>query len=74
MSRAINLAMSEADVREQCTKSSVGVSAMEVLLSGGVRLVCMSGEGAETIRRKLKSKLIKGDVKRAPPFLANRRW
>jgi hypothetical protein len=34
------------------------------LPQGGVRLVCMSGYGAELIRRKLKSHIIKGEVTR----------
>ena len=43
----------------------VGVSAIEPLPQGGVRLVCMSMAGADTMRRKLKSAIIKGDVVRA---------
>ena len=58
MSRVINLSMAEADVREQCRKSAIGVSSLEVLQSGGVRLVTSSVDGAEKIRKKLKSKII----------------
>lgn len=64
MTRAINLSMGEADVIAHCQSESVGVSAIERLPQGGVRLVCMSGHGAELIRRKLKSHIIKGAVKR----------
>ena len=64
MSRAINLAMKEADVVARCLTESVGVSAIERLPQGGVRLVCMSMNGAELIRLKLKSHIIKGDVTR----------
>lgn len=64
MSRAINLSMREADVVSRCLTESVGVSAIESLPQGGVRLVCMSVNGAEVIRRKLKSHIIKGEVKR----------
>ncbi len=46
MSRVINLSMAEADVREQCRKSAIGVSSLEVLQSGGVRLVTSSVDGA----------------------------
>jgi len=46
MSRAINLSMDEADVLARCQSESVGVSAIERLPQGGVRLVCMSGHGA----------------------------
>lgn len=61
MSRAINLSMSENAVIERCRSAGVGVSALESLPGGGVRLVCMSSDGAETIRQALKSKVIVGD-------------
>jgi hypothetical protein len=64
MSRAINLSLGEADVVSRCLTERVGVSAIESLPEGGVRLVCMSVKGAELIRRKLKSHIIKGEVKR----------
>ncbi len=66
MSRVVNLSMAEADVREQCRKSAIGVSSLEVLQSGGVRLVTSSVDGAEKIRKKLKSKIVHGDVQRTP--------
>ena len=66
MSRVVNLSMGEADVRELCRKSEIGVSSLEVLQSGGVRLVTSSVDGAEKIRKKLKSKLVRGDVERTP--------
>ncbi len=65
MSRAINLSLGEADVIARCLTESVGVSAIEQLPQGGTRLVCMSMYGAELIRRKLKSHVISGEVKRA---------
>ena len=64
MSRAINLNLSEADAREQCSTRSIGVSAIEKLPDGGVRLVCMSSEGAALLRRRLKSQLINDTVRR----------
>jgi hypothetical protein len=64
LSRVINLAMSESDVLGRCQAAGVGVSAMEILPSGGVRLVCMSGAGADLVRSLLSKKLIKGDVAR----------
>ena len=64
MSRVVNLAMSEAEARRQCDTRRIGVSAMESLPDGGVRLVCMSTDGAETIRKRLKANIIKGDVRR----------
>ncbi|MFN2474300.1 MAG: hypothetical protein ABR588_10345 [Sphingomicrobium sp.] len=64
MSRALNLAMTEQEALTKCTADGVGVSAIEQLPAGGVRLVCMSSEGADTLRRSLKKKLIEGEVVR----------
>ena len=64
MSRVLFLNMSESAAMDYCKGKSVGVSAVEKLTSGGVRLVCMSSDGAEKARTGLKSKLIKGDVTR----------
>lgn len=64
MSRVVLLAMSEADARAHCAKAEVGVSAIEELIGGGVRLVCSSSRGAETIRQKLRRHLIEGSVTR----------
>lgn len=65
MSRAINLSLDESEAMAKCQSAKVGVSAIERLPSGGVRLVCMSMEGADRLRRRLKSHLIKGDVVRS---------
>lgn len=64
MSRVVLLSLTEKKVIAQCAQSDVGVSAIETLVAGGVRLVCMSSHGAETIRRKLKSQLIRGEAVR----------
>ena len=64
MSRVINLTLDEGVVVIRCLSEKVGISAIERLPQGGVRLVCMSSEGAETVRRKLKRYLINGDVTR----------
>ena len=64
MSRAINLNLTEADAREQCSTRSIGISAIEALPDGGVRLVCMSSEGAALLRRRLRSQIIPGTVRR----------
>jgi hypothetical protein len=64
MSRVIHLDLDEAAVVGRCDAEKVGVSAIERLPAGGVRLVCMSSEGALLIRRKLKSHLISGEVQR----------
>ncbi len=64
MSRALYLSMEEADVVSKCEALSVGISAIERLPKAGVRLVCMSVHGAEVLRAKLKSHLIKDAVER----------
>ncbi len=64
MSRVINLTLDEGVVVIRCLSEKVGISAIERLPQGGVRLVCMSTEGAELVRRKLKRYLINGDVTR----------
>ena len=60
----MNLAMSETAVLDRCRTAEIGVSAIEPLPSGGVRLVCMSSSGAERMRSLLRSKVITGEVTR----------
>ena len=57
MTRALFLSISEGEAVAQCLKEKVGVSTIERLPGGGVRLVCSSSEGAKTMRIALKSKL-----------------
>lgn len=64
MSRTVNLRMGKDEVEAHCRAKKVDVSVLEPLPSGGVRLVCSSGAGAEKIRSTLKSKLIQGEVER----------
>lgn len=64
MSRAINLRMSEAQVTAQFADLKVAISAIEALPVEGTHVVCLTSEGAELIRRKLKAHLIEGKVKR----------
>jgi len=64
MSRVVLLSMSEGEVIAKCHDAKIGVSAIERLTSGGVRLVCMSVDGAVAIRKKLKRHIIEGSVVR----------
>ena len=64
MSREMYVTMDEGAVADACLKLDVGVSAIERLPQGGVRLVCMSSAGAEAMRAKLKRHLISGEVVR----------
>jgi hypothetical protein len=65
MSREIFVALDERDVLAKCETAKVGVSAIEPLPAGGVRLVCMSSDGAAVMNRKFKAHLIKDQVVRA---------
>jgi hypothetical protein len=64
MTRALYLLMEEADVVSKCEAANVGISEIERLPNAGVRLVCMSAHGAEIMRAKLKTRLIKGTAER----------
>jgi hypothetical protein len=64
VSRALNLAMTEAQIIRHCREKDIGISALETLPGGGVRLVCMSGYGAAQIRTKLKDHIIEGEIRR----------
>jgi hypothetical protein len=64
LSRVINLAMSADEARHQCMTRQIGVSALENLPDGGVRLVCMSSDGAAIIRKRLKANIISEPVRR----------
>jgi hypothetical protein len=64
VSRVVHLSLDEGVVVIRCLSEKVGVSAIESLPGGGVRLVCMSSEGAARIRRKLKTYIIDGEVTR----------
>jgi hypothetical protein len=62
MSRVLLVNLEESQVVAKCAAENVGVSAIEKLASGGVRLVCNSSDGAGVMTRKLKSHLIRGEV------------
>jgi hypothetical protein len=64
MSRALYINLSEGFVVAQCLEQKVGISAIKALPGGGTRLVCMSVDGADTMRRKLKKNLMKDDAER----------
>jgi hypothetical protein len=64
MSRALNLAMTEAEVVKHCHDKEIAISTLEALPDGGTRLVCMSNYGAEKIRSNLKARIIDEDARR----------
>jgi hypothetical protein len=74
MSRAMQLAMSEEEALTLCASHNVGVSAIERLPSGGVRVVCNSANGAEVLRQKAKSKVIAAEQARTKHRPASPLW
>jgi len=60
MSRVLLVDLDEGRVVAACLKENVGISSIERLASGGVRLVCMSSDGAAQMTRKFKPHLIEG--------------
>ena len=64
MSRVLFVTLDEGQVVAKCLAEKVGISAIERLPAGGIRLVCMSTDGAERMRRKFKSSLMKQEAER----------
>lgn len=64
MSRAMNLALPEAEVKDICMAQGVSISAIEPLPSGGTRLICTTPAGAEAMRVRLRGHIIDGAVTR----------
>jgi hypothetical protein len=65
MSRVLLVALDEGEVVALCLAANVSISAIEGLPGGGTRFVCASVDGAASMRRKLKSRIIIGPVARA---------
>jgi hypothetical protein len=65
MTRVLLVALDEGEVIARCLAAKVSISAIEGLPSGGTRVVCSSSNGAERMRKKLKSQIIAGSVTRA---------
>jgi hypothetical protein len=74
MSRALLLALDEKQVTKECVAQNVGISAIETLTTGGVRLVCNSSNGAALMEKKLKKHLIQGEVTRERHRPVNPLW
>lgn len=60
----MNVTLGEAEVADMCAAAGVVISAIETLPSGGTHLVCVTGDGAAEMRRKLKKHLVEGRVRR----------
>ena len=64
MSREINLAMTAEEVVKHCRDKDIGISVLEALPDGGVRLVCSSGHDAHQIRARLSKRIMEGSPRR----------
>lgn len=74
MSRAMNIRLSIDDVTRKCELADVSISAIEPLPSGDTHLVCTTGDGAETMRNKLKKHIVEQPQKRFPFSVPPSRW
>jgi hypothetical protein len=70
----MQLAMSKPEVLDLCATQKVTVSAIEELPGGGVRLVCNSTDGANKIREKAKSKIMRVEEAREKHRPASPLW
>jgi len=68
MSRAICINDTVDAITEFCDKNSMGISVIEPLQSGGTRVVMNNSADAETMRRRMKTKVIDGPVVRSPLY------
>lgn len=66
MSRAVNIALTEARVAMECTNAGISISSMEPLPAGGCHIVCVTSEGADEVRLRFQDHVIAGPVKRFP--------
>jgi len=64
VSRVLFVTLDEGQVAAKCLAEKVGISAIERLPAGGIRLVCMSSDGAERMRGKFRGKLMKTEATR----------
>jgi hypothetical protein len=74
MSRAMNVSLGETEVAALCKSAGVAISAIEVLPSGGTHLVCITGEGAEEMRHKMRKHVIEGRVRRFAFYNPRQPW
>jgi hypothetical protein len=57
--------MAKDAIVKHCFDNRIGISVLETLPGGGIRLVCDSAYGAEQIRFKLKRHVLAVDTRRA---------
>jgi hypothetical protein len=66
MSRAINLDLTDDEVRAAVRKQGAVISAIEPLFPRGTRVVLKNADDAAAIRRAHKAQVIEGAVVRTP--------
>lgn len=66
MSRALNLDASQEDVLATCERKNAPITQIEILASGGTRVVLKSADDAAIIGRHYKGRVIEGPVARIP--------
>jgi|GEM_PF-1721357 len=69
MSRAMNVNLTESEVRRVCADMSIAITAIEALIPSGTRVVCQNAEGSLALWNKLRTKIIAGPVRRTPRSL-----
>lgn len=70
MSRAVNIDEPMQIVAEACERHDIAFTTIEPLDSGGTRVVCLNMDGALTLQRKMKSKILSGPVVRSGLYAA----
>jgi len=69
MSRAMNVNLTESQVRRVCEGMSIAITAIEPLIPSGTRVVCQNVEGSLALWNKLRANIIPGPVRRMPRSL-----
>lgn len=73
MSRALNLAATEADVTMRCAKLNASITSIETLHSGGTRVVLKNALDAVAVAKSYGAKVLAGAVTRQPTRLTYHR-
>lgn len=66
MSRAVNIQATPDHIAQSCAKVGASITAIEVLTSGGSRVVLSNAAGCAAVTRHYGSKVITGRVIRQP--------
>jgi len=66
MSRAMNLHLPQSEVANICESLGIVTTSIETLVPSGTRVVCRTSEGGALLRKKLRTSMIEGSIKRMP--------